>query len=148
MRQDGYSNRGNDSVGMAPLAKAMPTTTVERALEPPMQDSDILNNMQRLGTAIKNYAQSYCTTASGNLAGGASVDAERLASLLGSNAPVQPQRLATLLASAQSRTAAVRFLIAWTVVPGTGDMAAISLLPPELARSLAVIHSGRSDHHG
>lgn len=148
MPGDHYSSRGHAAVGMTSLAKPTPIITVERALEPPMQDSDILSNAQRLGTAIKNYAQSYYVAAGGGLAEGASISVEQLMMLLGSGAPVEPQQLANLLANLQSRTAAVRFLIAWAVLKGMSESLEASLLPPELAKSLAVIQSQPSNTNG
>lgn len=126
------------------------TSTVERALKPPMQDSEVASTMQKLGVAIKNIAQSHYAPNAGDLSGDRTepINRDRLALLLGTSAPTKPREMARLLASPQSRIAAVRQLMAWAVLGGTTLGGHLSLLPPELAKCLSVMHSKHTDEHG
>lgn len=145
MRANAYSSGGGGvALGAASKVGPTPTVTVEKALEPPMQDSEVQGLTQRLGTAIKNHAQSYYVPRGTGPVSGVKVSAERVTALLGASAPVRAEELAGMLASAQARMAGVRFLIAWSILRNMNGDPETSLLPPELAESLEVIHAGRA----
>lgn len=148
MRGNAYPH-GGGGVPMGGVSKAggaTPTVTVEKALEPPMQDSAVHGLLQRLGTAVKDHAQSYYVARGG--AGGAAAGAERVAAVLGAGAPVRAEEVAGMLASAPGRVAGVRFLIAWGILRNVSGAPETSLLPPELAESLEVMHAGRAKGGG
>lgn len=87
---------------------------IEASLPLPVQDSEIVGHLLRVGTSITNHAHSFFTSS-------VAIDPQELnqhylVQLLGHQAPIDAGELAQLLADPKSRTAAVRFGLAWCIL--------------------------------
>lgn len=114
---------------------------METALPQPMQDSDIAGEMSRLGTSIKNYAQSYYV--GGNYPRRESVTQDQLVQLVGDG---RPPRAVNLGDGKSSTVGAVRYILAWTIlesIESRDSGVRTALLPPDIALGLSVM---RQDH--
>ena len=75
-------------------------STIEACLSPPRQDRDIASDMAKLGTAVKNHAQSYYT--GGGLAReGKKAEERTVSALLGAESPFD--RIAAFKTSLKSK---------------------------------------------
>ncbi|KAF2718547.1 hypothetical protein K431DRAFT_287568 [Polychaeton citri CBS 116435] len=139
---DGYHDHESKGVGISaiPLNTSSLGSDIDAAIPPPMPEREVEGEVSKLGTLIKNHAQSY-------YAGGAPImqpvldaglAAKQMTMLLGPNAPVAAAGLVSLLSDPLSRVAATRFILAWAILRNVqfDAHAETTLLPPDLAESI------------
>lgn len=123
------------TMAMKPLPLSNGAKDIDALLPSPLQDRDIESEFSRLGTAINNHARSYF----GNGSSSKSLQTDSgivkcLSSLLGTKSPLESNKLAAILSNPRSRTAGVRYLLAWAILDRskTTTPREVTLLPPEI----------------
>jgi hypothetical protein len=103
---------------------------IDDFLPQPVEDGALSGELGRLQSLIKNHVSSYYDLKKDMPAPSATSLA------LGPNSPITAERLAGLLANADTRFVAIRFAIAWMLFGRAMDGdSSLSLLPPQLAAS-------------
>jgi hypothetical protein len=140
------NNMKSQDTAMVPLEKMNTNSSLASALPPPIQDSDICQDMSKLGNSIKNHAQSYYSNAAKPQEGASAVKAS-LASLLNNDSPLKRDAMISLLSNPRTVGVAIRFLLAWVIAqhihPSTPTKT--TLLPDELAACIARMDSTAND---
>ena len=144
-RYDGDSK--NPNMAMLPLTGTDSGAILDSKLPPATQDRDITGDFSRLSTVIKNHAHSYYGTSGTQLQKGDTISGRNAHQLLGSDALIDARTLSSLLANSRSRLAAVRYIIAWTIIRNIelSGPPETTLLPPELAECMQAMSSSSSD---
>ncbi|KAF2865831.1 hypothetical protein BDV95DRAFT_454749, partial [Massariosphaeria phaeospora] len=129
---------------MMSLESGSPTSwAMDSGLPQPLEDRAISGEIAKISSLIKNHVQSFYHT--GRVSPGL-VDIDDLQAL-GSDLPITPGMLSTLLGNSATREIALRFCIAWVVVSHmqlNGDQDT-TFLPPEIAKSfqsMAIVGRG------
>ena len=127
------------------LAHWQPPATLEGSLLLPADDQSIRGELSKICTLIKNHVQSYYHTASH----ASQRISPRQSALqeLGQDVPILIVELARLLENPRTRTAALRFCIAWTAISrsAVGCESDMSFLPPDLMKSYALVSTTAED---
>ena len=104
----------------------MHPNTIDRIIPQPLDENTISRDFSKLGTAIKNHAQTYYASERNYSAKG---DTSTIQRLLGSGSPLDDGVIANMLTRSDSRVIAARYLIAWLIIQNIDD----DLLPPGVA---------------
>lgn len=131
----------------APVIGKPAKSAFEQALPQPMQDSNIVGEMSRLGTSIKNHVQSYYTAS--NESNELRVTGDDMLALVGArlHTSSHPAPTVYLGSHAGSTIAGIRFIIAWAILESIQlfKPAETTLLPPEVSRWLVEMDSESSN---
>lgn len=149
MRHRQYSGSGKSpETVLMPLARSGSELLFHSKLPPPLPERELASSMSSFGTMIKNHANSYFSGSEAeNGFHPQDASLQLLAQLLGNTSPYGPKTVNSLLANARSRAAAVRFILAWAILPNIEPTSPPenTLLPPELAQCLQAM---RAPHVG
>ncbi|KAI9662319.1 MAG: hypothetical protein M1821_008486 [Bathelium mastoideum] len=130
------------SGGSPPIPlQSLPASTVERMLPQPLDDNTIGRDFSKLGTALKNHAQTYYVSEKDSLA---RADTTAIQRLLGPESSLDSGTVADMLARAHSRLSATRYLLAWAVIQRIDD----DLLPPGVATCMQSMAGLAHDPNG
>lgn len=104
----------------------MPANAIDRVLPQPLEENTISSGFSKLGTAIKNHAQTYYVSEKDSSTRG---DIPAIQHLLGSGSSLDSGTVAGMLARSSSRVGAVRYIVAWAIIQKIDD----DLLPPGIS---------------
>ena len=139
-KSSGYSSRYDNDDGAVAL-RSMPASAINRLLPQPLDDNTIGREFSKLGTALKNHAQTYYASGGDNVA---TADTSAIHRLLGSGSSLESGTIADLLAHTDTRVSATRYLLGWPAIQRIDN----DLLPPGVAACMSGMTGLTNDPKG
>lgn len=132
---------------LIPQSMPLHAGSLDALLPPPIQDRTIVGDFSKLGTSIKNHAQSFYSAHDTLTSSATDTSAQsRIAALLDCHPQVGYREIAALLHNPDTRTTGVRVALISAIVKGLDPGCGIerTLLPPGFAQCMASFKTSRS----
>jgi hypothetical protein len=147
---DKLMDRRSPLVIMEHIERPPPYMRFETLLAAPTSDDDLVAMFTQLNTSISDHTQEIITpNLRSQLLATKSASSQVLDELLGLQSPIGVNRIFSLLQNDQTRGAALRHMIVWSMLQNVRDSGAseTALLPPEISECMSSMTGMQGDRN-